>query len=352
MMFLRPVTFRRNRLLLITLPVSLACTVCIAAAQTSAQSSSPASRPPGYAQVPIVHDSDAAPLPEPFNPALHSIFIIGDSTAAYHIDRMHEGYAEAQGWGLFFYAFFDPDKVNVVNLSRGGRSTRTYLTEGLWDKAVAQFKPGDVVLLQLGQNDIFALNDQIARGTIPDIGDETEEIDNNATHKHEVVHTFGWYLRKFVRDTKATGAQPIVMSLTTRNVWKDGHVEVGVNNYRETSWKIAQQEGHVDFVDVSALVAEQYEKLGQEKTFGMFHAREPVHLDIPGAFLNARCTVAGLKGLPDAPVSKYLSYMGLMVEAEPPPAVPPEWAQDLTHVTPVAPKAPAAPVAPATPSGK
>jgi hypothetical protein len=123
---------------------------------------------------------------------------------------------------------------------------------------------------------------------------------------------------------------------------KNGHVEVGVNNYRETSWKIAQEEGHVDFVDVSALVAEQYEKLGPEKTFGMFHTKEQVHLDIPGAFLNARCTVAGLKGLPDAPVSKYLSYLGLMVEAEAPPAVPGAWPKDLTHVTPVAPKSPAA----------
>jgi rhamnogalacturonan acetylesterase len=322
------------RSLLGALTVSLLCTGCIASAQTPAQPSAPA--------VPVVHLSDAQQLPEPFNPKLHSIFVVGDSTAAYHIDRMSEGYAEAQGWGVFFYAFFDPDKVNVVNLSKGGRSTRTFLTEGLWDKAVAQFKPGDVVLLQLGQNDIFALNDQIARGTIPGIGDESQEIDNIATHKHETVHTFGWYVRKFVHDTKATGAQPIVMSLTTRNVWKDGRVEIGVNNYRETSWKIAQQE-HVDFVDVSALVAEQYEKLGQEKTFGMFHTKEPVHLDIPGAFLNARVTVSGLKGLTDAPVSRYLSYLGLMVEAEVQPAVPPEWPQDLTHVTPIPPKAPAAP---------
>ncbi len=311
-------------------------------AQTPSAPAAATSRPPGYAQVPNVHASDAQQLPEPFNPALHSIFIVGDSTAAYHVDRTNEGYAEAQGWGVFFYAFFDPDKVNVVNLSRGGRSTRTYLTEGLWDKAVSRFKPGDVVLLQLGQNDVFPLNDQVARGTIPDIGEETEEIDNMVTHKHETVHTFGWYLRKFVRDTKATGARPIVLSLTTRNVWKDGHVEVGVNNYREISWKIAQQEGHVDFVDVSALVAEQYEKLGQEKTFGMFHTREPVHLDIPGAFLNARCTLAGLKGLADAPVSAYLSYMGLMVEAETGPAVPSDWPRDLTHATPVAPKIPAA----------
>jgi lysophospholipase L1-like esterase len=350
MMLLRSVILRHNLSLWVTLAITVAYTACLYSAQTPTQPPTPASRPPGYAEVPAVHASDAQQLVEPFNPALHSIFIIGDSTAAYHIDRMKEGYAEAQGWGVFFYAFFDPSKVNVVNLSRGGRSTRTYLTEGLWDKAIAQFKPGDVVLLQLGQNDIFALNDQVARGTIPDIGDETQEIDNIATHKHETVHTFGWYLRKFIRDTEATGAQPIVMSLTTRNVWKDGHIEVGVNNYREISWKIAQQEGRVDFVDVSALVAEQYEKLGQEKTFGMFHTREPVHLDIPGAFMNARCIVAGLKGLPDAPVSSYLSYLGLMVEAETPPAVPSEWAQDLTHVTPVAPKTPAdsATIAPAS----
>ena len=286
-------TFHSKRPLLGMLAFSLFCAGCIASAQTQAQPSAP--------PVPIVHASDAQQLPEPFNPKLSSIFVVGDSTATYHIDRMNEGYAEAQGWGVFFYAFFDPDKVNVVNLSRGRRSTRTDLTEGLWDKAVAQFKPGDVVLLQLGQNDIFALNDQVARGTIPGIGDESQEIDNIATHTHETVHTFGWYLRKFVHDTKATGAQPIVLSLTTRNVWKDGHVDVGVNNYRETSWKIAQQE-HVDFVDASALVAEQYEKLGQEKTFGMFHTKEPVHLDIPGAFMDARVTVSGLKGLPDAPV--------------------------------------------------
>jgi rhamnogalacturonan acetylesterase len=326
--------FRSKRSPLCALAVSLICAGCVAFAQIPAQPPTPVP--------PIVHLSDAQQLPEPFNPTLHSIFIVGDSTAAYHIDRMNEGYAEAQGWGVFFYAFFDPDKVNIINLSRGGRSTRTYLTEGLWDKAVSQFKLGDVVLLQLGQNDVFALNDQIARGTIPDIGDESQEIDNIATHKHETVRTFGWYLRKFIRDTKATGAQPVVMSLTTRNVWKDGRVEIGVNNYRETSWKIAQQE-HADFVDVSALVAEQYEKLGPEKTFGMFHTKEPVHLDIPGAFLNARVTVSGLKGLPDAPVSKYLSYLGLMVEAEAQPATPPEWPQDLTHVTPIPPKAPSVP---------
>jgi len=143
-------------------------------------------------------------------PAIHSSFrslsiqrctassSFGDSTAAYHIDRTNEGYAEAQGWGVFFYAFFDPDKVNVVNLSRGGRSTRTYLTEGLWDKAAAQFKPGDVVLLQLGQNDIFALNDQIARGTIPDIGDE-DARDRQHRHPQARDRAYLWLVPAQVR---------------------------------------------------------------------------------------------------------------------------------------------------------
>jgi hypothetical protein len=114
MMLLRSVILRHNLSLWVTLAITVAYTACLYSAQTPTQPPTPASRPPGYAEVPAVHASDAQQLVEPFNPALHSIFIIGDSTAAYHIDRMKEGYAEAQGWGVFFYAFFDPSKVNVV----------------------------------------------------------------------------------------------------------------------------------------------------------------------------------------------------------------------------------------------
>jgi lysophospholipase L1-like esterase len=276
----------------------------------------------------LLYASSAAQQPHPFveppadliprapaNPMLPSIFIISDSTADYHLDRDHEGAAAIQGWGDFFPAFFDPTKVNVVNAARGGRSTRTYMTEGLWNTVLAQMKPNDVVLLQLGQNDIFELNDRIARGTIPGIGDESQEIDNQVTHKHETVHTFGWYLRKYIQDTRAKGAIPIVMSLTTRNVWKDGHVEVGVSGYREWSRTIAEQEHRTDFVDVSTIIAREYEKLGQTKVAGLFHTREPVHMTTPGAFLAAQCTVAGLKALLDAPVSQFLSNLGQQVSS-------------------------------------
>ena len=68
------------------------------------------------------------------NAALPSIFIAGDSTAA------RGAGARQQGWGVPFADYFDPTKVNVVNRARGGRSSRTFISEGLWDKLLADVK--------------------------------------------------------------------------------------------------------------------------------------------------------------------------------------------------------------------
>jgi lysophospholipase L1-like esterase len=265
---------------------------------------------PDPSPVPAVPKTDSL---APANPALPAVFIVGDSTASYHPDTNNEGTAAAQGWGVYFPAFFDLSKVSIVNAARGGRSTRTYMTEGLWAKVLEQVRPHDIVLIQLGQNDVFAINDATrARGTIPGIGDESQEIDNQLTHQHEVVHSFGWYLRQYVRDTKAKGAIPIVMSLTPRDIWKDGRMERGAPEYRTWSAAIASQE-HVDFVDISDVMAKEYEKLGQAKTATLYHQKEPVHVNTTGATLNAEWVVEGLKALPDKPVSGFLSAKGQAV---------------------------------------
>src|SRR3954449_6283558 len=75
-----------------------------------------------------------------------SIFIAGDSTAA-------NGMPGAIGWGKPFGGLFDASKANVVNSARGGRSSRTFVTEGLWDRLIADVKTGDYVLIQFGHND-------------------------------------------------------------------------------------------------------------------------------------------------------------------------------------------------------
>ena len=64
------------------------------------------------------------------------------------------------------------------------------------------------------------------------VGDETQEIDNPITKQHEMVHTFGWYLRKYVADTHAKGATPIVCSLIPRKIWKDGKIVRNTDDLR------------------------------------------------------------------------------------------------------------------------
>ena len=108
------------------------------------------------------------------------------------------------------------------------------------------------------------------------------------------------------------GAVVVVMSLTPRDKWENGHMERGAPDYRAWSRAIAAQE-HVDFCDISDIMAKEYEKLGQAKTAALYHAKEPVHVNTVGATLNAEWTVAGLKALPDAPVTSYLSARGLAV---------------------------------------
>src|SRR5262245_18191288 len=92
---------------------------------------------------------------------LPTLFIAGDSTAA-------RGAGERQqGWAVPFADYFDPTKINVVNRARGGRSSRTFITEGLWDQLLADAKAGDIVLIQFGHNDAGLINDASrARGSL------------------------------------------------------------------------------------------------------------------------------------------------------------------------------------------
>ena len=283
------------------LPAGISANPQPAAAPAPAQGAmaAPSLAPPPDASV------VAAPV-SALNPSLPTIFIAGDSTAA-------SGNARIQGWGVPFAAYFDPAKTNIANRARGGRSGRTFITEGFWDKMLAEVKPGDTVLIQFGHNDVGALNDEPppplrARGSIPGIGDETKEIDNVVTKKHEIVLTFGAYIRKYIADAKAKGATPIVLSLTTRDEWTDGKVERGFGHSREWSGEVAKAQG-VAFIDLTGMIADRYEQLGREKTKELFPA-DSTHVGPVGADLNASLVVAGLKKLPGKPFDALLSAKG------------------------------------------
>jgi len=255
-----------------------------------------------------VEDAARFKLPTRADPSLPALFLVGDST-------MKVGTPGQRGWGEDLAGFFDPHKINVLNFAIGGRSSRTFQTEGRWNAVMAQVKKGDFVIIQFGHNDPGPVNDDSrARGSLKGIGEQTQEIDNLLTKKHEVVHTFGWYMRKYVNDVKARGATPIVLSLVPRNSWKDGKVVRSTgDNYGGWAQQVAEALGAV-FVDDNEIIARGLEKMGQEKAATLF-ADHKLHASPEGAAFNARMAVSGLKAIKDQPLDQFLSAAGREVPA-------------------------------------
>ncbi len=246
------------------------------------------------------------------------IFVAGDSTAAPGdgTDRM--------GWATPFASFFDADKVEVLNKARGGRSSRTFITEGHWGAMMQEVEAGDLVLIQFGHNDSGAINREPegstrplrARGSLPGLGEESEEIDNAVTGQREIVYTFGHYIRKMVADVREKGATPILLSLTARNVWKEGRLERGSGTYGYWMYRLAK-ELDVSFIDLTNPVADKFEPLGSKEALDVYYPKDYVHTGPEGAEVHAEVVVSGLKGLRPSPVKDWLSEKGEAVEADP-----------------------------------
>jgi lysophospholipase L1-like esterase len=249
------------------------------------------------------------PLPMAKNSSLPTLYLVGDSTVR---NGKADGAGGQWGWGEPLVDYFDAGKINVANRAIGGRSSRTYITEGRWDELVAMLKPGDFVVFQFGHNDPGPLDDTSrARGTLPGVGEESKEIDNPITKKHEVVHTYGWYMKKYVADTLAKGAIPIVCSPIPRKIWAEGKVVRNADNYGGWARQVADSE-HAAFVDLNEIIARRYDALGEAQVEPLF-ADPHTHTSRAGAELNAGCLVAGLKALKGNPLGTYLSAKGAAV---------------------------------------
>ena len=223
------------------------------------------------------------------------IYVAGDSTAKN---------VNARGWGDPLAHFVDGSKIKIDNRARGGRSARTFVQEGLWSALQADLKPGDTVLIQFGHNDGGPVDKDKARGELPGVGEETREVATpNGTV--EVVHTFGWYLRKFVDETRAKGAHPILLTPTVRNIWKDGQVEREFGQFARWTREVAVAE-HVLCVDAGRLIAERYQSMGAQQVLKMF-PEDHTHTSPAGAELTAALTVAGLKALEGNPLRRFFS---------------------------------------------
>ncbi|WP_370476344.1 rhamnogalacturonan acetylesterase [Tamlana flava] len=210
-------------------------------------------------------------------PKKKNIFLIGDSTMA------NSSNPNAIGWGMAFPKFCDTMQVNVINKARGGRSTRTFIFEGLWDEAKAEFHEGDYVFIQFGHNDAGNIDKAKYRGSLKGMGEETQEVNRDSVT--EIVHTYGWYMKKMIRETKEKGAIPVVLSLTPRNEWPNGKVEQRFDTYVKWAKEAANAENAI-YIDLSDTVAQRYQDLGKEKVKGFF-PKDHTHTGLEGATFTA-----------------------------------------------------------------
>jgi hypothetical protein len=150
----------------------------------------------------------------------------------------------------------------------------------------------------------FGHNDGGPAGSLKGNGDEMEERPNREGVK-ETTHSYGWYIRKYIADTKAKGATPVVCSLIPRNDWTSGKVHRGKGSYATWAAEAAKSGGAL-FIDLNSIIADHYDQMG-ELAVKPFFPKEHTHTGWDGAVLNAECVVEGIKDFKDCPLKNYLA---------------------------------------------
>jgi lysophospholipase L1-like esterase len=230
------------------------------------------------------------------------LYIIGDSTVK---NGSGKGADALWGWGSLVDQYFDTGRLSIENRAIGGRSSRTFITEGRWDAILKTLKKGDYVIMQFGHNDAGPLDDTSrARGTIKGIGRESKDIYNPIRKVNETVYTYGHYMRRYIREAREKGAIPIVCSPVPRNSFKDGKAKRGDQDYGLWAKQVAMDEGAL-YIDLNALIAAAYDAMGPEAV-ARFFPKDHTHPNKEGSMLNAAKVIEGIKALKGSDLHSYL----------------------------------------------
>lgn len=168
--------------------------------------------------------------------------MMGDSTMAIKAaDKSPE-----TGWGVPFAKLFK-EHVAVVNAAKNGRSTKSFIRQGLWDEVYRGVQPGDYVLIQFGHND-----EKIDK---PNTGVTIDEYKKN--------------LSLFVEAVRKKSATPILLSPIARRAFVDGKLQDTHKNYPQAAQKVADSL-QVAFVDLTKLSTDLLMREGDLKSRALF----------------------------------------------------------------------------------
>lgn len=176
------------------------------------------------------------------------VYLIGDSTLSI---KETKAYPET-GWGMPFANFFDTTVV-IKNLAKNGRSTKTFLSEGLWKPAFDQLKAGDYVLIQFGHND-----------------ESKEKVDRYTTPEEYKAN-----LIKFVNETRSKKGIPILITpVSRRNFDSEGKIKETHPVYTDLVKEVAK-DLNVPLIDLNERSKALYQQMGAENSKLLFNQLLP-----------------------------------------------------------------------------
>lgn len=232
------------------------------------------------------------------------IFLIGDSTLRTEVDG--NGSNGQWGWGYYLQNYFDSSRITVENHALGGESTRSYFKTWLFH-TLRGVQPGDWVIVQIGHNDRSngaEMNNGRFRGLLPGTGKEYKEVILPGNGTRERVYTYGEYLRIYVNEIRAKGANPLLLSLTQRNSFdKEGKA---VPDGKTAMIKEIAEEMNVPFIDFNAAIRYKYDNVFDARKTRYLYFSDGIHSSSFGAVINAETFVEELRKRPDIALSQYL----------------------------------------------
>jgi lysophospholipase L1-like esterase len=224
------------------------------------------------------------------------VYTIGDSTMA---NKDTVGNPE-RGWAMMLQPFFDENYVIVENHARNGRSSKSFFDEGRWQTVLDQLKPGDYVFIQFGHND--------------------QKIDDPKRYTDPEI-LFREFLTMYVNETRAKGANPVLLTQVARRKFESGGERVPPVNthgeYAEAVREVAKTL-NVPLIDVDLKSRERLFREGTENSKRLYMWLEPgqaakfpeglkddTHLNEYGAQQVAQMVVSGMREV-NLPIIKHL----------------------------------------------